>query len=91
MYGLTIQVRRAAVSIVANIAEGAAKRGSKEFRRYLDMSLGSLGELSCLLRLAHDLGYVRSEAWEGLVATADEAGKCIMGLYRSLGDRRSSV
>jgi four helix bundle protein len=41
-YGMTAQLRRAAVSVVGNVAEGSAKRGPKEFRRYIDISLGSL-------------------------------------------------
>jgi four helix bundle protein len=53
-YGLISQVRRAAVSAATNIAEGGAKRGPREFRRYLDISLGSLSEVSYLLRLARD-------------------------------------
>jgi four helix bundle protein len=51
-FGLTIQVRHAALSIPTNIAEGAANRGHREFRRYLDIALGSLSELTYLLRLA---------------------------------------
>jgi len=48
-YGLTSQARRAAVSVAANIAEGMAKRGVREFGRHLDMALGSLAELTYLL------------------------------------------
>jgi four helix bundle protein len=55
-YQLTAQTRRAALSAPTNIAEGAAKRGTREFRRYLDITLGSLSELSYLLRFSKDLG-----------------------------------
>ena len=54
LYGLTSQVRRAALSAPTNIAEGSAKRGPAEFRRFLDYSLGSLSELAYLLRFARD-------------------------------------
>jgi four helix bundle protein len=54
MYGLTSQARRAAISIPANIAEGAARRGPREFARYLNISLGSLAELSYLLLFSRD-------------------------------------
>ena len=55
-YQLTAQIRRAALSAPTNIAEGAAKRGTREFRRYLDITLGSLSELSYLLRFSRDSG-----------------------------------
>src|SRR5438876_7233667 len=54
LYGLTSQARRAAFSVVANIAEGSAKRGGPEFRRYLDVALGSITELEVALLLARD-------------------------------------
>ncbi len=56
LYGLTAQTRRAALSAPTNIAEGAAKRGKAEFGRYLDIALGSLSELSYLLRFSKDRG-----------------------------------
>src|SRR3954471_24581750 len=62
-YGLTSQARRAAYSGAANIAEGSAKKGHREFRRYLDIALGSLAELSYVLLLAKELGYVSPEVW----------------------------
>ena len=55
-YQLTSQVRRAALSVPTNIAEGAAKKGVREFGRYLDIARGSLSELSYLLRFSKDRG-----------------------------------
>ena len=55
-YGLTSQVRRAASSVGANIEEGAARYGPREFKRFLNIALGPLGELENHLRLALDLG-----------------------------------
>ncbi len=62
-YHLTSQTRRAALSIPTNIAEGSAKQGTREFRRYLDISLGSLSELSYLLRFAKDLGFLDQDGY----------------------------
>src|SRR5436309_7713469 len=57
-YGLSSQLRRAAFSVAANIAEGCAKRGRREFARYLDIAIGSVTEVEVGLRLARDRGYV---------------------------------
>jgi four helix bundle protein len=90
LYGLTAQARRAAVSICANIAEGAAKRGRKEFGRYLDMALGSFSELTYILLLSRDLGIMRPEEGQAVEALRGETGKLLWGLYRrvrpALGD-----
>ena len=59
-YGLTSQIRRAAVSAPTNLAEGAAKHGRREFRRYVDIALGSVAETAYLLRLAKDWGSYQS-------------------------------
>jgi four helix bundle protein len=88
-YGLTSQARRASYSASANIAEGSAKRGAREFRRYLDTSLGSLSELSYILLLARDLGYLTAEGWGELEALRDHAGRLTWGLYRAI-DRKAS-
>ena len=77
-------MRRAAVSIIANVAEGSARRGAVEFRRYLNMSMGSLAELGCLMRLAHDVGIASVPEWEALESLRDETGKRLWGLYRSM-------
>jgi four helix bundle protein len=87
VYGLTSQARRAGYSAAANIAEGAAKRGSGEFRRFLNISLGSLAELSYILVLARDLNYLKSEEWGEIEALRDHAGRLTWGLYSALGRR----
>jgi four helix bundle protein len=82
-FGLTSQARRAAHSAAANIAEGAAKRGPKEFRKYLDISLGSLSELSYTLMLARDLKILSEERWVQLDELHGKAGGMTWLLYKS--------
>jgi four helix bundle protein len=85
LYGLTSQARRAAFSVIANIAEGAAKRGRAEFRRYVDIAQGSLWELSVTLRFARDVELLSPDAWRSLEDMRDHAGILTWRLYRSLG------
>src|SRR6476619_6429190 len=84
LYGLTSQLRRAALSAPTNIAEGSAKRGSAEFRRFLDYSLGSLSELAYLLRFARDVQFLTDEAWRQLQQMRDNAALLTRRLARSL-------
>jgi four helix bundle protein len=84
LYGITSQMRRAATSAAATIAEGAGKRGRPEFRRFLDMALGSLSELKYFALLARDLNLLSSEAWNEFEDVSDEAGKTTMGLYKAI-------
>jgi four helix bundle protein len=90
MYGLTAQARRAAFSAAANIAEGAAKRGPAEFRRFLDIALGSLAELSYAFRLARDLGILPEGEWPALDSQQNRAGFLTWRLYRAVGRRSAS-
>lgn len=83
-YGLVSQMRRAAFSTAANIAEGAAKRGRPEFRRFLDTALGSLSELSVAIRLAKDLSYVDTNKGQEISEACSRAGKVTMGLYKAV-------
>ena len=87
MFGITSQTRRSAVSISSNIAEGAAKRGHREFRRYLDIALGSFSELTYLLMLAGDLDFLDDADWQQVDALRETTGKLLWGLYRSMGKR----
>ena len=89
-YGLTSQTRRAALSIPSNIAEGTAKRGEREFGRHLDIALGSLSELTYLLRLCLDLKYMTGEQWTALDATRVETSKLLWGLYRQVRPKRAA-
>ena len=82
-FGITSQLRRSAVSVAANIAEGSAKKGSREKRRFFDISLGSLSEVSYFLLLARDLGMLAEDSWETLDFQRDKAGKLLWGLYRA--------
>jgi len=75
LYGLTSQARRAAFSAAVNIAEGAAKRGPTEFRRFLDISVGSLAELAYILRLAKDLALLDEPNWLALERIRRQAGR----------------
>jgi four helix bundle protein len=87
-YGLTTQARRAAISVAANIAEGSVKSTKPEFRRYLDIALGSMTELECLLLIARDLGVLAPNDWERIDSQRAEAGRVLWGLYRSLHKAR---
>jgi four helix bundle protein len=87
-FGLTSQSRRAAFSAAANIAEGSARRGPGEFRRFLDISLGSLSELAYALLVGRDLGFLSDDDWGTLDALRDHAGKLTWGLYRAVSNSR---
>ena len=89
-FGLISQARRAAYSAAANVAEGSARRGKKEFCRFLNITLGSISEVSYALLLARDLEYMKREEWGELEALRDHAGRLTWGLYRSLGTRTVS-
>lgn len=84
LYGLTSQLRRAAVSVPANIAEGSQRYSLKEYRRFLYMAKASLAEVEYHLYLAEELGYLQNEDAKRLSAISDEAGKTLQGLIKWL-------
>src|SRR6266540_4108572 len=73
LYGLSSQARRAAFSSAANIVEGAGRKGRNEFRRFLDISLGSLSEVEYALEVAAALGYLKPEGCSNLTNQARRA------------------
>jgi len=79
-FGLTAQIRRSAVSIPSNIAEGAARSSRKEFAHYLMIARGSLSELDTQLRIAHDLGF--ADASE-LIRATEPIFALLAGLLKS--------
>ena len=84
-YGLIAQARGAAVSAAANICEGSARRGAKEFKRFLDISLGSLAELAYYMRLARDLELLSREGFTALEIHRDHASRLTWGLAQAIG------
>lgn len=83
-FSLRDQLRRASMSIMANIAEGFEREGNKEFRQFLAMAKGSVGEVKALLYVALDAGLTSSEQIDRLMALADEASRLVAGFLRYL-------
>ena len=84
-FGLTSQLRRAAVSIPANIAEGAGRKSPKEFSHFLSNAQGSASEVETELLIAHRLGFLREENYRALRNSIDEIGRMLTGLSQHLG------
>ena len=87
-FGLTSQIRRAAVSVPANIAEGAARTGTGEFLQFLSVASGSLAEVETFLVLAQRLKWIPDQTIRELEAQATEISRMLGGLKRSLQSRR---
>jgi four helix bundle protein len=83
IFGLTSQLRRAAVSITLNIAEGSAQT-KKGFKKFLDIARGSLFECVAILKISHDLGYISTQKIEQLRTELVTISKMLSGLKRSL-------
>jgi four helix bundle protein len=81
-YGLTNQIRRAAISIPANLAEGAGRHSKKEFAYFLSNSQGSASELETELIIAERLGYLDQNTFERLITQLERIGRLITGLRR---------
>jgi four helix bundle protein len=89
-YALTSQLRRAAVSVPCNIAEGQGRRLDGEFTQFLGHARGSLMEVETLVLIARDLKYVGDEQSTELLSLASEVGKLINGLIDSLKSTKAA-
>src|SRR5688572_11343884 len=84
-FGLTAQIRRAAISIGANIAEGSGKNSDRDFARFLEQAYGSAMESASLITLAIDLGYLNQPTTDGPLEYLQALSNQIAALNRSLG------
>jgi four helix bundle protein len=84
LYGLTSQMRRAAMSVPANIAEGQGRRLSGEFIHFLGNARGSLLELDTHLEIALRLGYIEQKMYQPVQDQIQEVGRILNGLIRSI-------
>ena len=84
-YGLADQIRRASKSICANLAEGFGKqsRSSAEFKRYIQIAVGSADEMRVWIRYCFDLGYIEQSQWQAWRDEYQEIAKMLQGLAKS--------
>jgi four helix bundle protein len=89
-FGLKDQIRRAAVSSMSNLAEGFERGRPAEFHQFLSVAKGSCAELRTQLYVALDVGYLKTSAFETLMAQATEVGQILGGLRLAVERRRDS-
>ena len=88
LYGLTSQIRRAALSVPSNIAEGSGRGHDREFIRFLQIAIGSTNEVEYQVLLARDLGFLSAEDHQHLDRQIIEVRRMLVGLVRSLGTKQ---
>jgi len=86
-YGLINQLRRAAVSIPSNIAEGCARRNTKEYIQFLYVSLGSASEIETQIIISYNLEYVSNIEQQNMLEILEEIIRMLVGLIKSLSNR----
>ena len=87
MFGLTSQMRRAAVSIASNIAEGEGRKSRNEFSHFLGIALGSKSELETQIVLSERVNLLKTSETESIKKSLDDIGKMLTALRRKLGTR----
>src|SRR5271169_4410932 len=83
-YGLTSQLRRAALSVPTNIAEGSKRIGRQDYARFLNIAEGSLAETEYLLMVGRDLGYIANKSYVGPQKEIEEISKMLYGLRKAV-------
>ncbi len=83
-YGLTSQIRHAALSVAANIAEGSGRGTDREFLHFLHIAQGSLSEVEYFISISHRLGYLDATAFTNLENCRAEAGRVLHGFIESI-------
>ena len=90
-YNLVSQIRRASSSICANLMEGSHRNNTKEFRQFVGISNGSVGELKYHIFLSKDLGYLKYTDYEILIKELNTISKMLRGLIKSLSKRNANT
>ncbi len=87
LFGLVSQMRRAAVSVVSNIVEGYIKQSSKEYSRFLLISIGSLTELEVQIELSKDLNFINQLHYDKISSLISEVGKLLYSTQKSISKK----
>lgn len=87
-FGLRDQIRRAAVSIMSNIAEGYERGGRVEFHQFLVVAKGSCAEVRSQLYVAHDVGYISAAQFQDMKSATEELSKILAGLRKSIQQQK---
>ncbi len=90
-YSLKDQIERAGLSVASNIAEGSERNSALEFQRFLNIALGSNGELRTQLHISKKLDLITPKTFNTLISESKEISAMLRGLWRSLEDRKPSA
>jgi len=88
LYGLVSQLRRAAVSVPSNLAEGHGRNSRNEFRQFIGQARGSVSEVETQIEIAKNLGYLKQDMADALLVRAGAVGKMLTGL-RSWSEKKA--